>query len=264
MQTSTRPRVPAGAAPVARNASPYINMAVRAVSPERAAGTKASAAEAVIDGALVRRFNDGDEAAFTAIVTRHYERILALAFRCLRNHADAEEIAQDTFMRAHRGLTRFRGESSLATWLHRIGFNLARNRYWYFFRRRKHLTCSLDSPLNAESTATFSDLVPSAEPNPARHASCDEFLALVAKGMGQLDATHREILVLRNQLHRTYEEIAHALGLNEGTVKSRIARARGHLRRLMTDACPEYANEPNDPAWFESARTTTLTRIVAL
>lgn len=196
----------------------------RVDSSERVARAKASQAEAVIDGALVRRFNGGDEAAFTDIVTRHHERIMALAFRCLRNHADAEEIVQDTFMRAHRGLTRFRGDSSLATWLHRIGFNLARNRYWYFYRRRRHLTCSLDSPLSTDNAATFCDLVPSGEPSPARQATSEEFLALVATGMRQLDASHREILVLRNELHRTYEEIARSLGINEGTVKSRIAR----------------------------------------
>lgn len=232
-------------------------------SPERIARTKASQAEAGVDRALVRRFNSGDQAAFTDIVSRHRERIMALAFRCLRNHADAEEVAQDTFMRAHRGLARFRGESSLATWLHRIGFNLARNRYWYFYRRRRHLTCSLDSPLSAGNAATFRDFVPSEEPNPARQAATDEFLTLVATGMQQLDAEHREILVLRNQLHRTYEEIARALGINEGTVKSRIARARGKLRELMTEACPEYARTLAAPKWFEPTRTNSATLSVA-
>lgn len=223
-------------------------------SPERLARSKASQAEAVIDGALVRRFNDGNEAAFADIVSRHRERIMALAVRCLRNHADAEEIVQDTFIRAHRGLTRFRGESSLATWLHRIGFNLARNRYWYYFRRRRHLTLSLDAPLNAENRGTFGDLLPGPEASPALQAVSDEFLALVSAGMQQLDASQREILILRNQLHRSYDEIARSLGINEGTVKSRIARARGKLRERMTEACPEYASELKAGDWFEPTR----------
>lgn len=217
-----------------------------------------------MDRVLVRRFNGGDHAAFTEIVSRHRERIMALAFRCLRNRADAEEVAQDTFIRAHRGLAQFRGEASLATWLHRIGFNLARNRYGYFFRRRRHLTCSLDAPLNDETRATFGDLLPSAEPSPARQAATDEFSALVATGMQQLDAGYREILILRNELHRTYEEIARALGINEGTVKSRIARARGKLRELMTEACPEYARTVTAPKWFEPTRTHSSTLRVAL
>src|SRR5438105_1019557 len=124
-------------------------------------GTRAKAArsEAAIDGELIRRFNSGDEGAFAEIVARYREKILALAERFLRNHADAEEIAQDTFIRAHRGLATFRGDSSLATWLHRIAVNLARNRYWYFYRRRRHMTLSLDCPLNPESSGsgTFSD-----------------------------------------------------------------------------------------------------------
>lgn len=96
-------------------------------------------AEAATDRLLVQRFNGGDGAAFDDIVERYREKLQALAARFLRNNADAEEIAQDTLIRAYRGLARFRGESSLATWLHRIAVNLARNRYWHSFRRRKHL-----------------------------------------------------------------------------------------------------------------------------
>jgi RNA polymerase sigma-70 factor (ECF subfamily) len=103
--------------------------------------------EALYDADLVRRFNSGDESAFGEIMTRHKTRIFAAAIALLRNHADAEEITQDTFVRAHRGLARFRGDSSVATWLHRIAVNLARNRYWYFFRRRRHATLSLDAAL---------------------------------------------------------------------------------------------------------------------
>lgn len=259
MHISPPAGVVASVATIMERAATHARGSAHLASPERIARTKASQTEAVVDRALVRRFNGGDHAAFTEIVGRHRERIMALAFRCLRNHADAEEIVQDTFMRAHRGLTRFRGDSSLATWLHRIGFNLARNRYWYFFRRRRHLTFSLDVPLNNDTRATFGDLVPSEEPGPARRAATDEFFALVATGMQQLDASHREILVLRNELHRTYEEIARSLGINEGTVKSRIARARGKLRELMTEACPEYARTLTAPKWFEPTRTNSAT-----
>jgi RNA polymerase sigma-70 factor (ECF subfamily) len=264
MLISPAAEVAASVAPITGRAATQASGSARLVSAERIARAKASQAEAGVDRALVRRFNGGDHAAFTEIVGRHRERIMALAFRRLRNHADAEEVAQDTFMRAHRGLARFRGESSLATWIHRIGFNLARNRYWYFFRRRRHLTFSLDVPLNNETRATFGDLVPSEEPDPSRQAVTDEFLALVATGMQQLDASHRELLVLRNELHRTYEEIARALGINEGTVKSRIARARGKLRELMTVACPEYAKTLAAPKWFEPTRTNAaMVRIAA-
>src|SRR5277367_3297354 len=93
--------------------------------------------EAAHDADLVRRFNAGDEDAFVEIVSRHRGKIVSIALSHLRNHADADEISQDTFIRAHRGLARFRGDSSLATWLHRIAFNLSQNRHKYHFRRRR-------------------------------------------------------------------------------------------------------------------------------
>ncbi len=210
--------------------------------------------EAQIDRALVQRFNAGDESAFVEIVGRYRERILALAGQFLRNHADAEEITQDTFIRAHRGLAQFRGDSSLATWLHRVAVNLARNRYWYFFRRRRHLSISLDMPLSEASSGTFSDLIATPEADPARQASVDEFVVVVAVCMKKLDPGHREILTLRNLQHRSYDEIAEALGINAGTVKSRIARARGKLRGLIAETCPEFPADTLVSDWFEPAR----------
>lgn len=238
----------------ASRAAPFFSDGSHRGSTENLARRQNARDEAAADHALVLRFNGGDEGAFTEIVARHRERIHALATRFLRNHADAQEIAQDTFVRAYRGLARFRGDASLATWLHRIAFNLARNRYWYFFRRRQHLTLSLDCPLGTDSTATFSDLVATPDADPARQASVDEFTAMVEACMGKLAARHREILTLRNLLHRSYGEIATSLGINEGTVKSRIARARGQLRELLADACPEGATVGLTADWFEPAR----------
>lgn len=224
--------------------------------PARYARNPTSAQEAIHDAGLVQRFNAGDEAAFEEIMTRYRERVFSVALALLRNRADAEEIAQDTFIRAHRGLGRFRGDSSLATWLHRITVNLARNRYWYFFRRRRHATLSLDCALGEEGDATFADLVATEDPDPAREAATGEFAALVAACMDRLDAPHREILTLRNTLNRSYDEIAAALGINVGTVKSRIARARGSLRARLAEACPEFSPEAAPSDWFEPQRGT--------
>jgi RNA polymerase sigma-70 factor (ECF subfamily) len=210
-----------------------------------------SANEAGRDIALVRRFNAGDESAFVEIMTRYREKIFAVALALLRNHADAEEIAQDTFIRAHRGLARFRGDSSLATWLHRIVVNLARNRYWYFFRRRRHATLSLDCALGTDSPVTLADLIADEVADPAHAAVTSEFATLVAACMERLDPVHREILTLRNVLHRSYDEIAVTLGLNVGTVKSRIARARQNLRALLAEACPEFSPDAEPADWFE-------------
>jgi RNA polymerase sigma-70 factor (ECF subfamily) len=222
---------------------------------ERGARKESSRAEAAIDAALVQRFNAGDESAFAEIVSRHTAKIQAVAEQFLRNRADGEEITQDTFIRAHRGLGTFRGDASLATWLHHIALNLARNRYWYFFRRCRHLTASLDRPVSEGSNATLSDVVPATDADPARQATVTEFSGLVTACMAKMKADQREILTLRNLLHRSYDQIAAALGINEGTVKSRIARARGSLRDLMVDACPEFPADSPIGDWFEPVRT---------
>ena len=213
-----------------------------------------SAMEAAHDAKLVQRFNAGDSSAFVEIMERYQSKIFSIALGLLRNRADAEEIAQDTFIRAHRGLARFRGDSSLATWLHRIAVNLSRNRYWYFFRRRRHATLSLDSQLGSENEATFAELIAADTPNPAQESARTEFSSLVAACMEKLDASHREILTLRNVLNRSYEEIATTLNLNVGTVKSRIARARQNLRAQLADACPEFSADAKPSDWFEPVR----------
>lgn len=211
-------------------------------------------AESILDVDLVQRFNGGDESAFEEIMNRHKTRIFAASMALLRNHADAEEITQDTFVRAHRGLGAFRGDSSLATWLHRIAVNLARNRYWYFFRRRRHATLSLDAAVGADGDATFADLVAAGTPDPSQESSRNEFMEKVETCMDRLEPSHRRILAMRSVQDRSYEDIAAELGTNVGTVKSRIARARERLRQQLAHECPEFSRESDPAGWFEPAR----------
>lgn len=222
----------------------------------KTARTATASAEARYDAALVFRVNAGDETAFVEIITRYRDRTFSIAFSVLRNRADADEITQDTFIRAHRGLVRFRGDSSLATWMHRITLNLARNRYWYLFRRRQHLTRSLDSAFSDDNQATLASLVASDAPSPVRQAATSEFFELVTACMEQLDSAHREILRQRNILNWSYGEIARTLGISIGTVKSRIARARVKLRELLGQACPEFSSQSSPNEWFDPIRSS--------
>ena len=221
----------------------------------RAERTAKAAHEACHDTELVRRFKaDGDEAAFAEIVERYRERLFSVAHAMLKNAADAEEVAQDTFIRAHRALADFRGDCSLATWLHQIALNRARNRYWYHFRRRRHLTCSFDTTVGDDNQATFANMVATDAVGPVREAVSNEFSDLVAACMNRLGTTGREILTLRNVLNRSYIEIAHELGISVGTVKSRIARAREKLRALLAESCPEFGPDAQPMAWFDGER----------
>ena len=211
--------------------------------------------DALHDTGLVRRFNAGDAAALDEIISRHRGRVFSLAYSFLKNHSDAEEITQDTFIRAHRGLARFRGDCSLATWLHRISANLARNRYWYYFRRRQHVTHSIDLAVAGQDSAlTFSDLLAGDAAGPVQEALKEELLDLIARGMERLSDVQREILILRNSLNYSYEDIARKLGISIGTVKSRIARSRTTLRALIADSCSEFSAEAGHESWLASAR----------
>jgi RNA polymerase sigma-70 factor (ECF subfamily) len=233
---------------------------VSAPASAAAARSALARAEALHDAGLVQRFNAGDQTAFVEIVTRYRAKLLHVALGLLRNHADAEEIAQDTFIRAHRSLALFRGESSLAAWLHCITLNLARNRYWYFFRRRRHVTQSLDNTVNAESSTTYADMIASPAPGPVREASSREFSAEVNACMARLNPRQREILLLRNVRQLSYREISRMLGISIGTVKSRVARARENLRGLLIPVYAETARPGVAPvlSWFESSRPTGL------
>jgi RNA polymerase sigma-70 factor (ECF subfamily) len=139
--------------------------------------------------------------------------------------------------------------------MRRIAINLSHNRSWYFFRRHRHETDSLDCALGDADIATLADLIASDTPDPAREEENREFSADVMRCMGRLSAQQREILALRNLLDRSYEEIAETLGVSLGTVKSRIARARKTLRRhlaLRYDGLERGA--PPNCLWSDPAR----------
>jgi RNA polymerase sigma-70 factor (ECF subfamily) len=153
----------------------------------------------------------------------------------LRNRQDAEEITQDTFIRAHRVLASFRGTATFSTWIHQIGTNLARNRYWYWRRRKRDQSMSLDADLGEDPGATLHDILSDGSQGPGHEAEHNEFVTKVAECMEQLKPEHARILTMRNIRNQSYEEIAEELGLSIGTVKSRINRAREALRQLMGD-----------------------------
>jgi len=223
---------------------------------DRAARVAASRQEALLDAALVLRFNAGDETAFVEIVTRYREKMFQIAFRLLRNRADAEEIAQDTFIRAHRSLARFRGDSSLAAWLYRVAVNLSYNRYGYFSRRQRHATLPLDAAFSEGNPSTFAEMIACDAPSPVRAVANNEFVAIVTSCTDELTADHREILALRSAQHHSYDHISRTLGISIGTVKSRIARARTCLRVLLGKAYPEFTPDASPFECFEPIRSS--------
>jgi RNA polymerase sigma-70 factor (ECF subfamily) len=168
-------------------------------------------------------------------VHRYRERIFRRVFGMLKNHEDAEEVTQDTFLRARRGLESFRGDAAFSTWLYQIATNLAHNRYWFWWRRRRHAAVSLDAVISADADLTLAEVLPDEQPDPGEEMVTQELLERVEAAMKVISPSHREILTLRNVRNLSYEEIAARLDLSLGTVKSRIARAREALKEAMGD-----------------------------
>lgn len=188
---------------------------------------------ATADNLLIERVKNGDTAAYGDMVARYWDRIFARVHQLLKNKQDAEEVTQDAFIRAQRGLENFRGDASFSTWLYQIATNLAHNRYWYWSRRKRDQSISLDMPVVPDSDLTLENVMPSEAENPAEATVTQEFVNRVAECMHSLGDKHKEVLILRNVRNLSYDEIADQLGISVGTVKSRIARARENLRELM-------------------------------
>jgi RNA polymerase sigma-70 factor, ECF subfamily len=182
------------------------------------------------DALLVERMRQGDEKAFEKIVDLYWERIYARVLQLLKNPQDAEEVTQDAFLRAHRGLASFRGDAAFSTWLFQIATNLAHNRYWYWWRRKRDVSLSLDQTLGPDSDITLVDIIPDDQDDPGDETLTNELARRVEECIPKLSRKHRDILALRIKENLSYEEIAQKLDIRVGTVKSRIARARENLR----------------------------------
>lgn len=185
------------------------------------------------DELLIERVKAGDMVAYNVMVTQYYDQIFTRVSQLLNNKQDAEEVTQDAFIRAQRGLENFRGDASFSTWLYQIATNLAHNRYWYWFRRKRDQSISLDQPQCEDGSLTLENVMPCADENPAEAVVTQEFVDRVSACMQYLNDKHKEVLILRNVKNLTYDEIAQQLEISVGTVKSRIARARESLRGLL-------------------------------
>lgn len=183
------------------------------------------------DAALAAAFRDGDSAAFSLLMHRYKDRVYNVLYRLLGNHEDAQDVAQEVFVRAYHGLTDFRGEARIYTWLYSIALNLARNRMRDRGRKGRDRGVSLDALAEAAPGAAQQAAADCDTPrNAAQRHELDDALEAC---LGGLPEPYRAAFVLRVADGMNYEEIAEALECPKGTVKSRLNQARGLLRTCL-------------------------------
>lgn len=178
---------------------------------------------------LVERASQGDQDAFAQLVQANQNKIYSLTLRMTGNPEDGADLAQEAFLRAWRTLPSFQGESSFSTWLYRLASNLCID----FLRREKRRRTAVSvTSLDDEDSAAPAE-VPDHRFTPEGELERRELRDAVGRALLKLSDEHRQVLVLRELEGLSYAEIAQALALEEGTVKSRIARARLSLRNIL-------------------------------
>jgi len=197
--------------------------ALRAADLDLAGGRRQAAADA--SEALVERARDGDKAAFEELVRLTSPACYALAYRLVGNEHDARDVVQDAYLRAYRGLRRFRGEAGFATWLHRITVNCAAT----LLDRRSKASC--DQLDDLEESAQLVER--RAERDPESAASTADDRERLVEALGELPDQLRLVVVLRDVYDLSHRDIAKELGISQAAAKVRLHRARRRLRERL-------------------------------
>ncbi len=173
---------------------------------------------------LVTRARKGDEEAFRLLVEDNQHRIYSLALRYTRRHEDADEVAQETFLRAHRSLKRFRGDAGFSTWVYRIAVNCCLS------HRRKR---SRMNEVGTDENEKQWEVPDVKNPSPLRHAMSSQTRGLINRAMDDLSPQQKMVFVMKFLQQRTIAEIAGRIGCAEGTVKKQLFRAVGRMRESL-------------------------------
>jgi len=184
------------------------------------------------DHELVERFKNGERHLFDVLVDKYSGRAYQIAFGVLNSREDAEEVAQDVFIRIFKALPKFRGDSEFTTWMYRIAMNLARNKYRWNKSRGANKNISMQETVDEDDSRTVVQVAES-RPSPDDELGLDEYQRDIMREIESLPPLYKNALILRNVEEMSYEQIAEVLGCKLGTIKSRIARAREELRKRL-------------------------------
>jgi RNA polymerase sigma-70 factor, ECF subfamily len=211
---------------------------------------------AVGERKLVERAKSGDQLAFRVIMERHNRRLYRVARAVLKDDTEAEDVVQETYLRAFSNLSKFRGESSLTTWLTRIALNEALGR-----KRKRRATVTLESVERVQETSAQIIQFPAmnTETDPERSAAQHEIRKLLEGAMDALPEPFRVVFVMRDVEEMSIGETAFHLGIRPETVKTRLYRARRMLRQSLDG---QLASTLKGAFPFAGARCARITEAV--
>lgn len=182
-----------------------------------------------LERSLLKRLRERDEKAFRELLESQRDRVFNITFRMLGNRAEAEDIAQEVFITVFKTIETFREESKFSTWLYRVTVNTCKNRLKYLARRHSRDHDEIDDTTDS-ANGQIGAPPPSA---PDRALESAQMEKLMQDAIGKLDEEHRIVVVLRDVEDLSIEEICEITGLPDGTVKSRLHRARLQLRKKL-------------------------------
>ncbi|MBN2184171.1 MAG: sigma-70 family RNA polymerase sigma factor [Candidatus Krumholzibacteriota bacterium] len=182
------------------------------------------------DAILVERCLEGDEKAFEELLTKYRSPVFSICLRMVKNHSDAEDLAQEVFIRTFNVLDRYNPLYPFSSWLYRITSNLCID----FIRRRKKNIYSLDEPVSG-SDGEMSRQLPADTVDPDRELENREMMEVLNQAIADLPEHYRIIVILRHQEDLSYGEISENLGIPLGTVKARIHRARNMIKQVFME-----------------------------
>ncbi len=182
---------------------------------------------------FVERLKAHDERAFIELVEAYEQRVFRLVHRMLGRRDEAEDMAQEVFVQVFKAIGQFRGDSKLSTWIYRIAVNLCKNRVKYLARRHSDAQDELEPIADRSGLQDAKGVTYGAVARPDQMVEGYQVETIVHIAISGLDTDFREVLVLRDVEDLSYEEIGEITGLAEGTVKSRIHRARAMLKAAV-------------------------------
>ncbi len=185
-----------------------------------------------LEPSFLRRLKDRDERAFRELIEAHRDRVYNISFRMLGSRAEAEDVAQEVFIAVFKTIETFRGDSKFSTWLYRVAVNHCKNRIKYLARRHDRDRDELDETTNGQHGAVGAIGGPG--PRAPDHAlEAQQMETLIQEAIAELDEEQRIVVVLRDVEDLSIEEICKITDLPDGTVKSRLHRARLVLRKKL-------------------------------